>query len=38
MALILELKTLFLEALNTSLIYPNTSKVRFVNGLSNYIK
>ena len=30
--------TLFLEALNTSQIYPNTSKVRFVKGLANYIK
>ena len=38
MALTLELETLFLEALNTYQIYLNTSKVRFVKGLANYIK
>ena len=38
MALTLELETLFLEVLNTSLIYPNTSKVCFVKRLANYIK
>ena len=38
MVLTLELETLFLETLNTSQIYPNTSKVRFVKGLANYIK
>ena len=35
MALTLELETLFLKALNTSQIYPITSKVRFVKGLAN---
>ena len=34
MALTLELETLFLEALNTSKIYPITSKVCFVKGLA----
>ena len=29
---------MFLEVLNTSQIYPNTSKVCFVKGLANYIK
>ena len=38
MALTLELEALFLEALNTSEIYPITSKVCFVKGLTNYIK
>ena len=38
MALTLELETLFLEVLNTSYIYPITSKVRFVKKLANYIK
>ena len=38
MILTLELKTIFLEVLNTSEIYPNTSKVRFVKELANYIK
>ena len=38
MVLTLELETLFLEVLNTSYIYPNTSKVRFVKGLANYKK
>ena len=37
MALTLELKILFLEALNTSYIYPITSKVHFVKGLANSI-
>ena len=37
MYLTLELETLFLEALNTSYIYPITSKVRFVKGLANSI-
>ena len=37
MALTLELETLFLEALNTSYIYPITSKVGFVKRLANYI-
>ena len=35
MALTLELETLFLEALNTSLIYPIISKVCFVKGSTN---
>ena len=35
MALTLELETLFLEVLNTSSIYPITSKVSFVKGLAN---
>ena len=35
MVLTLDLETLFLEALNTSYIYPITSKVRFVKGLTN---
>ena len=35
MTLTLEHETLFLEALNTSLIYPITSKVHFVKGLAN---
>ena len=34
----LELETRFHEILNTSQIYPNTNKVRFVKGLANYIK
>ena len=38
MALTLELETLFFVALNTSWIYPITSKVCFVKGLANYIK
>ena len=38
MVLTLELETKFLEVLNTSQIYPNTSKVCFVKGLANYIK
>ena len=38
MALTLEFETRFLEVLNTSLIYQNTSKVRFVKVLANYIK
>ena len=38
MTLTFKLETLFLEALNTSYIYPITSKVRFVKGLANYIK
>ena len=38
MTLTLELETLFLEVLNISQMYPNTSKVRFVKGLANYIK
>ena len=37
-ALTLDLETKFLEVLNTSQIYPNTSKVHFVNGLTDYIK
>ena len=37
MALTLDLETLFLKALNTSYIYPITSKVCFVKGLANYI-
>ena len=36
MTLTLELKTIFHEALNTSYIYPITSKVCFVKGLANY--
>ena len=35
MVLTLELKILFFEVLNTSYIYPITSKVRFVKGLAN---
>ena len=35
MALTFELETLFLEALNTSKIYPITSKLCFVKGLAN---
>ena len=35
MALTLDLETLFLEAINTSQIYPITSKVHFVKGLAN---
>ena len=38
MALTLEFAILFLEALNTYLIYPITSKVCFFKGLANYIK
>ena len=38
MALTHGLETRFLEVLNTSWIYPNTNKVRFVIGLVNYIK
>ena len=38
MASTLDLKTKFLEVLNTSYIYQNTSKVSFVKGLANYIK
>ena len=38
MTLTLDLEAQFLEVLNTSQIYPNTSKVRFVKGLANYIK
>ena len=37
MTLTLDLETLFLEALNTSWIYPITSKVRFVKELADYI-
>ena len=37
MALTLELETQFLEVLNTSQIYPITSKVCFVKGLANSI-
>ena len=37
MTLTLELKTLFLETLNTSYIYPIISKVHFVKGLVNSI-
>ena len=37
MALTLGLETLFLEVLNTSQIYPITSKTRFVKGLANSI-
>ena len=37
MALILNLETLFLEALNISLIYPIISKICFVKGLANSI-
>ena len=33
-----KLELLFFEVLNTSQIYPITSKVRFVKGLANYIK
>ena len=35
MVLTLELETLFLEVVNTSWIYPITSKVCFVKGLAN---
>ena len=38
MALTLDLEIKFLEVLNTSKIYQNTSKVHFVKGLANYIK
>ena len=38
MALILDLNNMFLEILNTSQIYPNTSKVHFVKELANYNK
>ena len=38
MASTLDLETKFLEILNTSQIYPNTSKVHFFKGLANYIK
>ena len=38
MALILDLNNIFLEVLNTSQIYPNTRKMRFVKGLANYTK
>ena len=38
MALTHELETLFLEVLNTSWIYPITSKVCFVKRLANYTK
>ena len=38
MILTLDLETQFLEVLNTSQIYPNTSKVCFVKELANYIK
>ena len=38
MALILDLNNMFFEILNTSQIYPNTSKLRFVKELANYIK
>ena len=37
MALTPDLETMFLEALNTSQIYPISSKVRFVKGLANSI-
>ena len=37
MALTLELETLFLEVLNTSLIYQITNKVSFVKRLANSI-
>ena len=37
MALTLGLETLFHEVLNTSLIFPITSKVRSVKGLDNSI-
>ena len=37
MGLTLELETLFLEVLNTSSIYPITSKVHFVKELANSI-
>ena len=36
MGLTLDLETKFLKVLNA--FYPNTSKVRFVKGLANYIK
>ena len=35
---ILDLNNMFLEVLNTSYIYLNTSKVRFIKGLVNYTK
>ena len=38
MASTLDLETKFLEVLNTSQIYQNTSKVHFVKRLVNYIK
>ena len=38
MVLILDLNNMFLEVLNTSQIYQNTSKVRFVKELANYTK
>ena len=38
MALILNLNNMFLEVLNTSWIYLNTSKVHFVKRLANYTK
>ena len=38
MTLTLDLNNMFLEVLNSSLIYPITSKVHFVKGLDNYIK
>jgi len=38
MTLTLNLETLFLEVLNTYLIYPIISKVHFFKGLANYIK
>ena len=34
----LDLEIKFLEVLNTSQIYPNTSKACFVKGLANYTK
>ena len=34
----LDLETKFLEVLNTSQIYPNTSKIHFVKRLAYYIK
>ena len=34
----IKLELLFLEVLNSSWIYPITSKVHFVKGLTNYIK
>ena len=38
MALTLDINNMFLEVLNLSQIYPITSKVHFVKGLTNYIK
>ena len=38
MTLTLDLEIQFLEVLNIFQIYPNTSKVRFVKELDNYIK